>query len=727
VLFGYPAERAVDPAWWGERLHPDDADAARAALAGVVRTGRAAATYRFRRADGSWGWARELVYLFRTPAGGPPELVGAWSDATESLAAEERGVAAEAELRSAAEDYRLLFENNPIPMWIFDRETLRFLAVNDAAVRSYGYARAEFLAKTIADIRPAEDLARLSETLAARHPGYEEAGVWRHRRKSGELRSVEIVSHTLDWEGRPAELIAAVDVTRREETAAALRESEARYRELVEEISDVIFEVDAGGTIRYVSPAIRALSGVEPEELRGRNFLDTMRAEDRARMADCLAHLVRGEDPGPLEFRIGTRGRGTRWVRSRARAIWDNDRITGFRGAVADITDIREAQEKLDVARAQLAQAQRLEAIGRLAGGIAHDFNNALSVIQGFGELALEELPEASPARGAVEEIVRAGERAAGLTRQLLAFGRRQVLLPEAVDLNRAVEEAKAILGRLLGEEIRLEVDLAPGVGTAWIDAGQLQQVLLHLALDARDAMPRGGRLRISTATVELDAVAAVARELAPGHYLELTVEDSGPGVPPQDRERLFEPFFRPAGGGRGAGLGLSMVYGVVRQSRGAIEVDGEAAGGARFRILLPPSAGAEPRSAVEAAHPAAAGASILLVEDEAPVRELARQVLTRAGYRVQAVGNGECALALAEREPFDLLVSDVVMPEMDGPTLALRLRERQPDLPILFLSGYAAETLDERLSERIEFDFLAKPFRGPELVARVRAALGEG
>jgi signal transduction histidine kinase/CheY-like chemotaxis protein len=388
-----------------------------------------------------------------------------------------------------------------------------------------------------------------------------------------------------------------------------------------------------------------------------------------------------------------------------------------------DITRQRQAEE-------QLKLIQRLEAVGRLAGGIAHDFNNLLSVIVGTADFALSNLREGEEFHDDMVAIRDAGQRAAVLTRQLLAFSRRQLLQPEVVNLNAIVYGMESLLRRSLGEDIELRVVFADELGKVKVDPGQIEQVIMNLAVNARDAMPTGGRLTIETANVELDENYAAAHvSVKPGSYVLLSVSDSGCGMDESTREHLFEPFFTTKGPGRGTGLGLSTVYGIVKQSGGSIWVYSEPGLGTTFRIYLPRERAGSPstRPTERPARPVSGPATMLVVEDEAPVRGLAQRILSAAGYSILAASNGHEALSLCERHSGEvhLLFTDVVMPGMGGRELVERLLRKRPNVSVIYTSGYTDNAIVHHGTLDAGTDFLAKPFNASTLLGKVKEVLG--
>jgi signal transduction histidine kinase/CheY-like chemotaxis protein len=378
--------------------------------------------------------------------------------------------------------------------------------------------------------------------------------------------------------------------------------------------------------------------------------------------------------------------------------------------------------------QAELARSQKLESVGRLAGGVAHDFNNLLTVINGYAELVLAQVGTSDAVRPALEQIRRAGERAAALTQQLLGFSRKQVIRPRPLNLNAAVSEALRSIERLLGESIRVVVSLEEGLGAVQADSSQIDQILLNLAANARDAMPRGGQLRIATRNVELRGNARPSAETPEGDYVRLSVSDTGVGIDKETQEHIFEPFFTTKEQGRGTGLGLATVYGIVKQNGGWIWVRSEAGQGASFEIYLPRLARGVVEEAAEAPKPVRGGSeTVLVVEDEEDVRRLATTVLQAQGYAVLSASTAEQALERLDgyEGPLQLLVTDVILPAMDGRELADRILMQRPGLSVLFISGYTRDVISERGVLAPGIEYLAKPFSTTELAARVRSILG--
>ena len=504
---------------------------------------------------------------------------------------------AEDALRKKEEMFRLLFSHNPLPTWVIDRETLKFLEVNEAAVRAYGYSQEEFKAMTILDLRPDEDKSKLLRYLQ----GYKADGLyrgnWKHRKKDGKVIDAEITAHELEYSGKRVRLMVAQDVSER--------------------------------------------------------------------------HI--------LEH--------------------------------------------------QLRQSQKMEAVGRLAGGVAHDFNNLLMVIKGHTELLRKVLPPAEEYSRKIEQIERAADRASGLTRQLLAFSRLQMLQPKVMNLNDAVADMGRLLPRLIGEDIELVIHASENLGAIRADCSQMEQIIMNLAVNARDAMPDGGKLIIETCNVELDHLYnekhPIVRE---GHYVLLCVSDTGTGMSLETQGHIFEPFFTTKAQGKGTGLGLATVYGVVKQSGGFIWVYSELRKGTTFKIYFPrvdqpverldnaPVSSEAPRGAE----------TILLTEDERDVREVAREFLESGGYTVIEARDGIEALGLVEKHEgvIDLLITDMVMPRMTGQELAARLKEQRPKLRMLYMSGYSERAAADSLRAEPGVRLLAKPFSRGALLRTVHELL---
>jgi two-component system cell cycle sensor histidine kinase/response regulator CckA len=627
----------------------------------------------------------------------------------------------------ASAGFRVLFAANPLPMWVYDLETLEFLEVNDAATAKYGYSRDEFLGMRLTDIRPPEDVPALLDNVARQRTTLQQSGQWRHRLRNGDLIDVEIISHTLRFARRPAALVVAQDVTGRLRGERELVASEARKAGLLTAALDAIVAIDHHGLITDFNPAAESTFGYRQADVLGRPLAETIippALRDRHRAA--FARYLRTEQPTILGSRLELTALHADGHEFPVELTVYRVPIDGppvFGAFIRDLTRARHLE-------AQLLQAQKMESIGRLAGGIAHDFNNLLTAITGYAQLALEDAQLPAEASDALRQIAAAGDRASELTGQLLAFSRRQVMQPVSLHLGTKVEEIAPMLRRLLGEDVELVTRIAAQLGNVLVDPGQLTQVMLNLAINSRDAMPAGGTLTIEASNVELDAdYAAGHAEVAPGRYVMLSVSDTGMGMDEATQAHLFEPFFTTKEAGKGTGLGLATVYGIVRQSGGHIWVYSEPDHGTVFKIYLPRVDAEADASAARPAQPASTNRgteTVLVVEDDPAVRRLVQIVLEGRGYRVIAAANAAEGLAqVTERgEPIHLLITDIVMPGMNGVELARRATELVPGLKVLFASGYTENTIVHHGMLDPGVPFLQKPFAPSQLAERVRAEL---
>ena len=508
-----------------------------------------------------------------------------------------------------------------------------------------------------------------------------------------------------------------------------LGKSRELYRRVVESSNELISLIDPAGQVLYASPAFRTILGREPESIVGTTAGDLVHPDDLKRLTET--------DPDSDAYVLRALHADGSWVVLEGVTASINDDSGALEMTLTsarDVTEQRRAEGERLVLEEELRQAQKMEAVGRLAGGIAHDFNNLLTVITGYSEVALDRLGRGGVPRDEIESIREAGLRAASLTRQLLAYSRKQMLDLRVLDLGDVVTETTKMLTRVLGEQVAIELDLAPDLGRTRADASQISQVLLNLAINARDAMPAGGTLRIVTRNVEPDdPLFELHPAVAPGEYVQLTVSDTGSGIDPETLPRIFEPFFTTKGVGEGTGLGLSTVHGIVHQLGGEVWAASHLGEGTRFEILLTrcddePEDRDEPAANVEPAVPlklAASGGSerVLLVEDEEVVRRLIASTLTEAGYEIVSAGCAEEALRLFDDDPrpVQALVTDVVMPGMSGPDLARVVQGRDERVRVLFTSGYAADLLPSLPADAA---FLAKPFSVPSLAQALRSLL---
>ncbi len=510
-----------------------------------------------------------------------------------------------------------------------------------------------------------------------------------------------------------------------------LQASYERFHSVTESARDAIISTDRKGAITFWSRSAETIFGYQEAEALGESLTRVIGEPDRHTYLDALSAIGLGE-PGTFGQTIeivGTRKNGNQFPIELSLSAWQTAGATNFTVVVRDVTERKQAEAVLRQREDQLRQAQKMEAIGRLAGGVAHDFNNLLTAIRGYGELVLETLEDDDARRADADEIIKAVDRAAGLTRQLLTFSRRQVLAPQVLALNDLVAGTEKMLRRLIGEDVELTCVSQAGLGLVRADLGQVEQVLVNLVVNARDAMPGGGKLHIELNNVEFNGSAAGGRSGAePGRYVRLSVSDTGGGMTPEIVSHIFEPFFTTKEEGKGTGLGLATVYGIVQQSGGTIEVESQPGAGTTFRIYLPEVTGVEvvpaPQRTVQ--QTSRGLETILLVEDDERVRALVGSVLTKSGYVVLEAARGEQALDIARTYalPIHLLLTDVVMPGMSGRVLSERLTSLRPETRVLFMSGYSDDAILRHGVQTAGTQFIQKPFSIEALTAKLREAL---
>ncbi len=639
------------------------------------------------------------------------------------------------EQKRTEERYKLVSENAADVIWLWDLVQGRCTYMSPSVRQLRGFSPEEALPQPMDQAMPPEVASRIAaETqtrIAAVEGGDETARIRTNEveylRKNGTAVSTETVTRLLsDGSGKVTHMVGVTrDLSRR-------KEAEKNYRDIFEGALEGIYRTSPEGKNLAANPALaRMLGYCSPEDIVSavedsahQVWLDP---GDRSRYTALLEAegSVRG-----FECQYRRRDGSAIWVSINARKVCGVDGKTlYYDGFIQDVTERKRVEGEKARLEGELRQAQKLESIGRLAGGVAHDFNNLLTVINGYSGFLLKGLKAGNPLRFYAGEIRTAGERAASLTKQLLAFSRKQVIEPRVLDLNETVRESAPMLQRLIGEDVTLDTRLDGSLGQTMADPDQIHQVIMNLAVNARDAMPEGGRLVIETGNVELNSgdTAAAHPEARPGPYVVMTFTDTGRGMDESVRRQIFDPFFTTKEVGKGTGLGLSTVYGIVRQSDGWIDVSSDVGMGTTFRVYLPRiDAGAVPEEM--ATVPAAEGGNetILVVEDQDSVRVFAAAALNQHGYRVLESPDGDDAIALAARHPerLDLLVTDVVLPGMNGKELSERLTKVRPDLKVLFISGYTADVIAERGVLERGVAFLHKPFTPEELAAKVREVL---
>jgi two-component system cell cycle sensor histidine kinase/response regulator CckA len=709
---------------------PADAERYRADDHKIMQTGEAKIEYEepMTRVDGSEGWARTSKVPIRDKNGEVIGILGSYQDITDQKRAAEA-------LRESESFLDSIIENIPVMVFVKDARTFRFVRLNRAGERMLGYPRERLVGQDTSNLVPPEEeehfnaFDRLVATTGEVVEIAEETITNPHQGV--------IVMHTIkvpifgDDGGARYVLGISEDITARRAAEEARRESEERYRHIIESITSYIVSVRiARGVAVEVNhgPGSIAVTGYSAEALNAdpRLWASLVPAEDRELVDESLSRVLRGVRIPPVEHRIRRSDGVIRWVRQTFVLRLDEaGELVSYDDLIEDVTEQRTLQS-------QLLHAQKMEAVGRLAGGVAHDFNNLLTAILGYVEMCRldlpAELPADHPARQDLQEIAGAGQRAASLTRQLLTFASRQVLAPVRLDLSSLVTDSTKMLQRLLGDDIEIEMALALDLHSVVADPGQIEQLLVNLSINARDAMPDGGRLLIETANESIDATTAAARPGAVrGPHVLLSVTDTGVGMNEEIRSHVFEPFFTTKGLGKGTGLGLATCHGIVRQLSGHIEVFSEPNQGTMFRIHLPSSDGpADPRPVAPSMPPASDGVeTVLVVEDEPLVRRLAILGLRARGYTVLEAANGAEAMEVALRagDTIDLIVSDVMMPGMSGPALVRELATIAPRARAMLMSGHADAAVFEETSEP-RWGFLAKPYTPERLARKVREVL---
>ncbi len=656
--------------------------------------------------------------------GGPSRLVVARDDITERRRTEEA-------LRQSMNRTQLILDSAVDGILTIDAKGI-IESVNPAAERMFGYAASELVGRNVGVLMPSPDRER--------HDGYLERyqetgrkkviGVGREvegRRRDGTTFPLDLAVSEVFIGGERTFMGTLRDVTERKEIEEALRHQRDFAESLVETAQVIVLVLDTDARIVRFNRYFEEISGFSLEEVRGEDWFKTflpMRDHERIRQAfaRALNSMPTVGNINPIVTKTGVE-RQIEWY---SKTLRDADgEITGVLATGHDIT------ERLDLEE-QFRQAQKLEAVGRLAGGVAHDFNTLLGSILGYGDILLDRLGAGDPLRRPVKQIRRGAERGAGLTRQLLAFSRRQVLKPEVLDLRSVLAEMDDMLRRLIGADYELEHRHDLELGPVKVDAGQIQQVIMNLVVNACDAMAGGGRIVIAAENVDVDETHADrAAVLAPGRYVRIRVSDTGCGMDEQTRKQVFEPFFTTKEQGKGTGLGLSTVYGIVRQSGGGVAVDSQPDEGSTFKVYLLRSEEQVAAAAAEAvadAPPERGSETVLLVEDDEMFLDLLSEVLEGSGYNVLAASDPAQAMELSGRHPgtVDLLISDMVMPGMSGKDLAGRLAPQRPDMKVLLMSGYSDEALEER-GVSSESGFIQKPFSTRELVREVRRSLDGG
>ncbi len=718
-IFGIADETPITVQTFFDHVHADDREAVAAASKAAVEGGVPyQIEHRVVRPNGDVRWVFERASIERTPDGSPLRMIGVVQDITEQRLVME-------ELLASEQRYRRLIESTSEGALVIGPD-LVITFVNGPMAEMLGFGREDLVGKPLRAI-VFDDVAEGEARFAKRSQGESEVREQRFKTKGGEeLWTLATISPLFDREGKYEGVFALLtNITERRRAIEAQR----RLAAIVESSEDAIVGASVEGNVTSWNRAAESLFGYRAEQMLGASIARLAPA-DRAGETIALARRVAsGESVESFETkRIRNDGTEVDVALTLSPIHGRAGEVVGLSMIARDLTERRRAEAALRRSEEQLRQAQKLEAIGSLAGGVAHDFNNLLSVILSYASLMLSHMNPRDPLREDLEEIKRAGERAAVLTRQLLAFSRMQVLQPKVVDLARVVESMEKMLRRLLGEDIELSLALPAEVCGAFVDPTQVEQVVMNLVANARDAMPRGGKLVVEVKSDELDASrAAECPGVSPGPYVQLAVSDTGTGIDPATRSRIFDPFFTTKEKGKGTGLGLSTVQGIVHQSGGAVFVDSAPGTGTTVRVYFPRADRAVAQVVMQPSAPNLRGyETILLVEDEDQVRLVVRTILRRSGYEVLEAQNAGEAFLICEQfgAPIHLLLTDVVMPRMSGRELAERLGPIRPDMRVIFMSGHTEDAVLHHGVSEEAMEFLQKPITPDSLLRKVRTVL---
>jgi two-component system cell cycle sensor histidine kinase/response regulator CckA len=723
ILTGFQATEALATNWWLDHVHPEDRDRVLGEMTSLDQKGQMVQEYRFHHRNGSCLWLRDEKRLLRNARGEPAEIVGSWSNITERKRAEQIKI----ELTERNESFvRALGEI------VYDHNlTTHQIEWAGDTIKCIGWSSAELGSDTQGwtDRVHPDDLIRVRsqfETLLI-EPLF--ASEYRFRHKAGHYVWVfdrGVMSR--DAQGRITRVIGIMwDISDRKRAEEVLRENEERFRQLAENIQEVFWMTDlTKNQMIYISPGYEKIWGRPCAELyhTPQLWLEAIHPGDRERIKNAI-HNKQTAGTYDEQYRIQRPDGNLRWVRDRAFPVRDaQGQVYRIVGIAEDITHHRDLEE-------QFRQVQKMEAVGQLAGGVAHDFNNLLTVIRGSSELLLiSEAPDSAESKEFLHQIIAAADRAAKLTRQLLVFSRKQVIQSQAINLNELIENLTKMLQRIIGEDIHLHCELGADLPAVLADAGMLEQVVMNLVVNARDAMPTGGELTIRT---NLDTKHGFFRESATPStaeaYVCLSVVDGGTGIPAEILPHIFEPFYTTKEVGKGTGLGLATVYGIVQQHHGWVEVESVVGQGTTFHIGLPAtqtSGDGKKNLPAETALPRGTE-TILLVEDEPAVRTLVRNIFQRHGYQVLEADSGRTALAVwrEHHRKIDLLLTDLVMPDgLTGLMLAEQLQKERPTLKVIFSSGYSPESVANGFTLAPGNSFLQKPFNPQKLLQAVRDCL---
>ncbi len=724
-LLGYETGRLIGLNWFDTCLPTKIRDAVKERFQ-LMMNGETASMRQFENPvllkDGSSRLIRWYNTILTDESGKIAGTLSSGEDVTEQRKTEEA-------LRESEHTFRSIIEASPMAFHLYElaaENRLVFTGYNDAANRILGIDNRQFLGLTLEDVFPATSGSVFTDHCLT---AATEGKIWYSEHMEYEDDRIQGVFEVYVFQMSPGRIaVMFTDISERKLMELALRKSEENYRLLVENQNDLVIKVDPEGRFQFVSPSYCELFGKTEDELLGSRFIPLVHEEDREMTLRMMEELYGPPHTCYLEHRAMTRY-GWKWLAWSDRSVLDDHgNVVAIVGVGRDITVRRQLEAERLQLEEQLRQSQKMEAIGNLAGGVAHDFNNLLQVINGYSDIALSQLPDDHPAKAAVQQILGAGNRAAGLVRQLLAFGRRTVMQPVESSLNQTLEDSTRMLSRVIGEHIELLFEPDPDLPLVRVDRGMMDQVLMNLCINARDAMPEGGTLTVRTAHVSFDGSERIQDVVAlKGEFAKLQVVDTGVGMDPQVADRVFEPFFTTKEVGQGTGLGLSTVYGIVKQHKGYVFVFSEPGNGTRFDIYLPVIERGSEATQTAVMQDAMHGTeTILLAEDEEMVRNVATVILQNAGYTVDSVENGIEAIQKVKEHPerYDLLLFDIMMPGMSGPKAASQIHLSHWPIPVVFISGYSQDDTVDGWSFGDDHVLVQKPFDGATLLVTIRQTL---
>ena len=635
----------------------------------------------------------------------------------------------EKDLKEAENYYRSFFEHGPDGIVILDPETARIIDFNDQACRQLGYSRQEFAQLKVFDVEARETVqetkSHIKKILKNRFDTFETL----QRTKNGEIRNIHVASNVFTVDEQQIYHCIWRDITSQKQAEASLRDSEKKYRDLVENIGEVIYSVDRDGILTYISPVCEKIVGYKPEEIIGKSVMDLVFEDDREQIRQDYQNVFSDENV-PSEYRLVGKSGDIVWVRSFSRPAMEDGKVMGINGVITDVSALKKSQEEKQALEKQLNQSHKMEALGTLASGIAHDFNNILSPINGFAEMILMEIGEDSPFRERLLQILDCVKRGSNLTRQILAFSRKVEPEIKPLDVNKLFSEVLQFLRPTIPSAIQIDLDSDENVGYVMADATQIHQVLMNLITNACHAMEDDtGFIHMTLRNVELVSSDALCKKLKPGPYVCLSVSDSGSGIGEDIKDRIFDPYFTTKDKDKGTGLGLANVLGIINSHNGHIAVESELGKGTTFCIYLPRVEKISSGKNIKKMEELQRGSeSILVVDDEQYIATVLQGILEKLGYKVTAITSSHEALDLFKKDPFsfDVIITDMTMPQMTGVHLSKEILAIRNDIPIILCTGYSDKIDVANLKAMGIKGFMLKPIELAVLADAVRKVLDE-